>query len=93
MSARGKGISRWVALACLVGFAVTLVVLVRFWVVLGDRGLEADANGTSGYLAEGELALIVCSLFGLLAFGVAGIVSARRWLSGRRPDSRPDHKG
>ena len=48
--------------------AASLAVLGYLWGVLGDRGLNADATGTSGYTTPLEAAGLIFGLLGVLLF-------------------------
>ena len=52
----------------LLAATVCLVVLAYLGVVLGDRGLYADATGTAGYTTPLEIAALSCALVGLVVF-------------------------
>ena len=49
-------------------------VLGYLWVVLGDRGLYADATGTAGYTSPLEGAALISSLAGLVVFSALFVV-------------------
>lgn len=43
----------------------SLASLVYLWIILGERGLEADANGTAGYTTTSEVLLGGLAILGL----------------------------
>lgn len=59
-----------------VGFGI----LVYMWQELGERGLYADATGTSGYTTKTEIALVVGGLMMLIssAIFVLAVVTRKR---------------
>ena len=69
--------------------AGSLYVLHYYWIVLGERGLQADANHTAGWTAPGELAAIAASFFGLVAGVVLSMVATTGLVGRLRSCRRP----
>lgn len=61
-----------------------LAALVYLWIILGDRGLNADATGVSGYTTSAESALLIVCGVGLIPFSALSITCAVVFLRKRR---------
>lgn len=60
---------------------LSLAGLAYLFVIFGDRGLNADAQGTAGYTTSGEMLLLVLCALGIIA-SIGGLVFA--WARSRR---------
>lgn len=65
-------------LGALVAGIAGIVCLVGLWNILGDRGLSADAHGTTGYTTDSDVLLGIGGLFLLLVAVVLLVVGIVR---------------
>lgn len=72
------------SLLALASFTVSLSMFIFLWWELGQRGLEADANGTSGYTTNGEIATGLIAVVLL----VTAFISLSLWIRARRQEHK-----
>jgi hypothetical protein len=81
-----RAVAGWAAIASAAGVLVAVGTLVYLGILLGDRGLEADANGTSGYTTTIETTLLIGSVIAIPLLGVLGATSLAFWIARYRAD-------
>ena len=71
------------ALMWFVAFCLSAAVVAYLWITFGERGLVADATGTSGYTTPLEFALLLISVLAAPVFLSLFILSLARWIQVR----------
>ncbi|AQX81029.1 hypothetical protein BWO91_14565 [Plantibacter flavus] len=74
------------AIASAAGVLTAVGTLIYLGIILGDRGLTADANGTSGYTTATETTLLIGSFIAIPLLGVLGATSLVFWIARYRAD-------
>ena len=85
-----RAVAGWAAIASAAGVLVAVGTLVHLGILLGDRGLEADANGTSGYTTTAETIVLIGSFIAIPLLGVLGVTSLVCWIARYRADRASD---
>lgn len=79
-----RTLAGWAAIASAAGVLSAIGTLAYLGIILGDRGLEADANGTSGYTTTTETTLLLGSVIAIPLLGILGATSLVFWIAWHR---------